>query len=82
MLTASGHRIGPSFPLLLFYNQICGALTKIYVFFHLDQQSWTRQKTTLARNLDDYQRRFNRWSSTAMMWSAASVFALVVLRIV
>ena len=45
LLMLSGHRIGPAYPALLYYNQIVGALVKIYVFFRLDQQSWTRQNT-------------------------------------
>ena len=59
LLLASGHRIGPAFPLLLYYNQVVGSLVKIFVFFRLDQQSWTRQKTTLDRDLGAFQRRFN-----------------------
>lgn len=79
LLLASGHRIGPAFPVLLYYNQVVGSFMKIFVFFRLDQQSWTRQKTTLDRNLGGFQRRFNEWSSWAMTFSAASVFAAVVM---
>jgi mannuronan synthase len=79
LLMASGHRVGPMFPLLLYYNQVVGSLTKISVFFNLDRQSWTRQKTTLDRDLDAFQRGFNRWSSAAMIFSAASVFAATIL---
>jgi len=79
LLLTSGHRVGPMFPLLLYYNQVVGSLTKISVFFRLDQQSWTRQKTTLDRDLDAFQRGFNRWSSAAMIFSAASVFAAAVM---
>lgn len=82
VLVASGHRVGPLFPILLYYNQIVGALIKIYVFFHLDQQSWTRQKTTLQRDLDGFQRWFNRWSSEAMTFSAASLFLALVFHLV
>jgi len=78
MLMVSGHPVGPSFPLLLFYNQVIGSITKIHVFFRLDQQSWTRQKTKLNRHLDGFQRWFNPWSSHALTFSAASVFAAIV----
>jgi len=81
-LLASGHSIGPLYPFLLYYNQIVGSLTKVNVSFHLDQQSWTRQKTTLARDLDAFQRRFNRWSSPALVFAAASIFIAAVLCIV
>jgi mannuronan synthase len=79
LLIASGHSIGPSFPLLLYYNQIVGSLMKIYVSFHLDEQSWTRQKTTLDRGLSDWQRNFNTWSSKILMFSAVSIFAALVI---
>jgi glycosyltransferase Alg8 len=79
LLVVSGHRVGPLFPVRLYYNQVVGSLTKISVFFNLDRQSWTRQKTTLDRDLDPFQRAFNRWSSLAMIFSATSVFVAIVL---
>jgi glycosyltransferase Alg8 len=33
------------YPFLLYYNQIFGSLVKTYIFFRLDRQKWTRQKT-------------------------------------
>ncbi|HEY1078369.1 MAG TPA: glycosyltransferase family 2 protein [Fontimonas sp.] len=74
LLVASGHPIGPGFPVLLYYNQIVGSLTKIKVMFHLDRQSWTRQKTTLAGG-----GRSMAWSSTAMLASSASLFVAFVI---
>ncbi|ENL4490742.1 mannuronan synthase [Pseudomonas aeruginosa] len=82
LLSLSGHRIGPAYPLILYYNQIVGALVKIYVFFRLDRQSWTRQPTKLERGLTSFQRWFNAWSSRAMTFSAASIFVAVLLTIV
>lgn len=82
MLAASGHRIGPAYPLLLYYNQILGALIKIHVFFRLDRQTWTRQKTVLRRDLDGFQRWFNPWSSRAMTFSAASLFLALIFSLV
>jgi glycosyltransferase Alg8 len=82
LLLASGHRIGPAYPLILYYNQIVGALVKVYVFFRLDQQSWTRQKTKLDRGLGGFQTWFNTWSSRAMTFSAASVFAATLMWVV
>ncbi len=29
LLSCSGHRIGPAYPVILYYNQIVGALVKI-----------------------------------------------------
>lgn len=82
LLVLSGHRIGPAFPLLLYYNQIFGSIVKIHVSFCLDQQSWTRQKTKLAVSGDRFQTAFNWWSSHLLMFAAVSVFAAVVLAMV
>lgn len=82
LLLASGHHVGPAYPLILYYNQLFGALMKIYVFFRLDRQSWTRQNTRLKRRLGLYQTGFNTWSSRAMTFSAASVFLAFLLLIV
>ncbi|WP_249677407.1 mannuronan synthase [Pseudomonas abieticivorans] len=77
MLMCSGHSIGPAYPVILYYNQIVGAIMKIYVFFRLDKQSWTRQPTTLKRDLASFQQWFNTWSSRTMTFSAASIFVAV-----
>ncbi|WP_022976891.1 glycosyltransferase family 2 protein [Nevskia ramosa] len=82
MLMAAGHRVGPWYPPLMYYNQIMGSLIKIVVFFFPDRQSWTRQKTTLTKHLDPFHSRFNSLSSKIMLFSACSVFAAVVLTIV
>ncbi|RJG10616.1 glycosyltransferase family 2 protein [Pseudomonas cavernicola] len=82
LLLASGHQVGPAYPLILYYNQIVGALVKVYVFFRLDQQSWTRQKTKLNRDLASFQRWFNTWSSRAMTFSAGSIFVAVLMYVV
>ncbi|OHC12599.1 MAG: glycosyl transferase [Pseudomonadales bacterium GWC1_66_9] len=79
LLSASGHPIGPAYPLILYYNQIVGALVKIHVFFRLDQQSWTRQDTKLNRELASFQSWFNNWSSKAMTFSATSIFIAVLM---
>ena len=82
LLACSGHRVGPAFPLLLYYNQIVGSLMKIDVMFHLDRQSWTRQKTQLDRGLSAWQARLNRWSSNAMLASSASLFLALVVTLI
>jgi glycosyltransferase Alg8 len=43
ILSAVTRRFDGYYPLLLYYNQIVGALVKIHVLFRLDRQSWTRQ---------------------------------------
>ncbi len=82
MLLASGHKVGPAYPAILYYNQLFGSLVKIYVYFRLDRQSWTRQPTKLTRDLASFQQWFNRWSSRAMTFSAASLFCAVLLAVI
>ncbi|WPP00746.1 mannuronan synthase [Pseudomonas sp. HR96] len=82
LLSLSGHSVGPIYPLILYYNQIVGALVKIYVFFRLDRQSWTRQPTALKRDLASFQQWFNTWSSRTMTFSAASIFVAVLTQLV
>ncbi|MFA5938537.1 MAG: glycosyltransferase family 2 protein [Sinimarinibacterium sp.] len=82
LLACSGHRVGPAFPLLLYYNQIVGSLMKIDVMFHLDRQSWTRQKTSLDRGLNPWQSALNRWTSNAMLASSVSLFLALVVTLI
>ncbi|PVZ12393.1 MULTISPECIES: glycosyltransferase family 2 protein [unclassified Pseudomonas] len=82
LLSLSGHRIGPAYPIILYYNQIVGALMKIYVFFRLDKQSWTRQPTALKRDLASFQQWFNTWSSRTMTFSAGSIFVAFLFAII
>jgi glycosyltransferase Alg8 len=35
--------VSPLYPLLIYYNQVYGALLKTWVLFRLDRQRWTRQ---------------------------------------
>ena len=82
LLIATGHPVGPVYPVILYFNQIFGSLVKIYVFFRLDRQSWTRQKTSFSADAASFQQQLNRWSSRAMTFSAASVFLALVMIIV
>jgi len=51
-------RIGGLWPLLLYYNQVYGALVKTFVLFRLDRQRWTRQNIALpAASLGETWRR-------------------------
>lgn len=82
ILLTTGHPVGPAYPLILYFNQIFGSLMKIYVFFRLDRQSWTRQKTRFSTDSASFQQRLNRWSSRIMTFSATSVFLATVMFIV
>lgn len=51
-------------PFLLYFNQIFGSFIKIFVFFRLDKQKWTRQNTTNAtRGIVPARARFMQASS-------------------
>lgn len=48
MLLLSSRRIlSWTYPFLIYYSQIYGALVKVYMQFRLNKQTWTRQKTKL-----------------------------------
>jgi glycosyltransferase Alg8 len=81
-LRAAGHPIAPLFVPLMYYNQVLGSFAKIAASCFPDRQSWTRQKTTLARNYDSFHAWFNPWSSRIMLFASTSVFAAIVATVV
>lgn len=78
ILASGGHPVRPSYPFLLYYNQLAGSLVKAWVIFRLDRQSWTRQKTRLDEQ-STLRVYFNRWSANAMTFSAFSFFLVLCL---
>lgn len=70
----SGHRVSPMYPLVLYYNQIVGSIMKVYTMFHLDKQSWTRQKTKLQSSYKNIDAMINGVSSKIMLYSSACYF--------
>lgn len=76
ILASGGHQVRPSYPFLLYYNQLAGSLVKAWVIFRLDRQSWTRQKTRLPEQ-SNFRVYFNRWSANAMTFSAFSLFLVL-----
>lgn len=54
------------YPFLLYYNQIYGSLIKTYVFFRLNKQSWTRQKTKLSSGGSRFDQFMINWSSRGL----------------
>lgn len=65
------------YPFLMYYNQIWGACIKTYAFFRLDRQSWTRQKTSLDRNLSAVHQLVMNGSSALMHLVAMLCFITV-----
>ncbi len=76
-LFSARKRVSAITPLLLYFNQIYGSLMKVFVFFHMDRQKWTRQKTTLARKDRLSASTFKHIESK--FYQAVSVLALITL---
>ncbi|WP_082805166.1 glycosyltransferase [Pseudomonas sp. BMS12] len=74
LMLSAGHPVDPLYPLVLYYNQIVGSAMKVHALFHMDQQSWTRQKTTLDRSETNVDLAINHWSSKTMQASAFALF--------
>jgi len=67
------------YPFLIYYNQIWGSAIKTWVFFRLDKQSWTRQKTKLQRHgMTPAQQAFVNFTSMFMYLTAMVIFIALV----
>ena len=74
-LRSARPRVSGLWPLLLYFNQIYGSLVKIYVLSHLNQQRWTRQRTTLATGQSALAARIQRFFSNVTL--ATSLMVLI-----
>lgn len=71
-------RMSPLWPILLYYNQVGGALLKSYVNFRFNEQSWTRQGIKSSEAGDLLQaKRVRRESALMHMASVLSLLAVV-----
>jgi len=43
-------RFSPTWPFLMYFNQVGGAMMKVWLLFNLDRQNWTRQVIGARRN--------------------------------
>jgi glycosyltransferase Alg8 len=59
---------------LLYFNQIFGSAVKVMIFFRLDRQRWTRQKTSFKKTDSRFDAAFKLWSSRLMNAVAVLVF--------
>lgn len=78
MLLTSRPVLHWTWPFLIYYNQIYGSAIKTFVFFRLDRQSWTRQKTKLQRGLSPWKARLVKASSIGMHSLAIVTFVTLV----
>jgi glycosyltransferase Alg8 len=66
------------YPFLLYYNQIYGSFIKTYVFFRLDRQSWTRQKTKLVSGQSVLDQKLNGFMSGTLHVLSLLVFIILI----
>lgn len=78
MLLSARPSISGYYPFLMYYNQIWGSCIKTYAFFRLDRQSWTRQKTSIDRNLTDLQQVIQNGSSLMLHGVAILTFTAII----
>jgi glycosyltransferase Alg8 len=71
-------RISISYPFLIFFNQVFGSIMKVYIFFRLDRQKWTRQNTVARRTVSSFRARYNAYSSVLMNVFAVAMFLTAV----
>jgi glycosyltransferase Alg8 len=77
LLGAYRRRFSPLWPILLYYNQVMGALVKTYVASRLDQQSWVRQNITAGGPVDRRKRRHQQRISTLIHAAKLAAFGLL-----
>jgi len=74
----SRENIHPSWPFLLYYNQLIGSFVKIYIWNHLYKQGWTRQKTKAKAAADRYIEWYYVVSSNGMLAVELLVFVIII----
>lgn len=78
VLLSARPRLSWYYPFLLYYNQIYGGLMKTWVLFHLDRQSWTRQKIRMDRGFSGWKQIIHEGSSLAVQATAYVFFILAI----
>ncbi len=78
MLFNSRRRVSALYPFFIYFNQIYGSIIKTYIFFHLNKQRWTRQKTMLEDGRTRLEGRVREASSTLVHVIAITVFITIV----
>lgn len=63
VLLSVRNRVSGWYPFLLYFNQVYGACVKTYIFFRLDKQRWTRQKTTMTTAGNRWAQLMGRYSN-------------------
>ncbi|MEX0809034.1 MAG: glycosyltransferase [Dongiaceae bacterium] len=69
-------RFSPYWPPLLFFNQLVGALIKIYVSFRLNQQSWIRQNISTGSTGNRFRDAAQRIGNVSLHATAMGCFLI------
>ena len=77
-LFTARRRVSVAYPFLLYFNQIFGSLVKTYIFFRLDRQKWTRQKTGTNTNISGLGRQLVQVGSLYIHVLSMALFFLTV----
>jgi glycosyltransferase Alg8 len=77
VLGAYRRRFSALWPVLLYYNQIVGALVKTYVASRLNQQNWVRQNISAGQPADVARARRQRRISTMLHAAKLAAFGLL-----
>jgi glycosyltransferase Alg8 len=78
LLLTARPRISGTYPFLIYYGQVYGALVKTYILFRLDRQRWTRQNISTARRLPRRQLRWQAVTSAYLHGLALAALVTVV----
>ena len=70
-------RVHPYMPFVLMFNQMTGAVVKVFMFFNLDRQKWTRQETGKSKRDTEYSSAMMMWASMAVFTVAVSLFVIM-----
>jgi glycosyltransferase Alg8 len=69
--------IHPLWPFFMYYNQLIGSFTKIYIWEHLYKQGWSRQKTKLKKG-EKYIEWYYVVSSNGMVMLKMTIFLITI----
>lgn len=71
---AAWGRWRPTWPLLMYYNQIWGAALKVFLLFRLDRQSWSRQGIRVRADGG----RINTFATGVLTFACVAAFVFIV----
>ena len=77
ILSVQRRRFSFTWPILLYYGQMFGALLKTYVAFRINQQKWTRQNISAGEPVEFWRRSGQRFVSHCLHAGQLAVFIYI-----